>query len=74
MVTKFTKFSLVKGRTFANPASHPHPNYRYGVPQVVTMTTDGAGTAISVNKRTRGMYRFELVLHYYIIFAKQKYK
>ena len=26
-VTKFAKFGLVKGRTFANPAAHPHPNY-----------------------------------------------
>ena len=30
-VTKFAKFSLVKGRTFAIPAAHPHPNYM-GVP------------------------------------------
>ena len=26
-VTKFSKFGLVKGRTFANPAAHPHPSY-----------------------------------------------
>ena len=26
-VTKFTKLSLVKGRTFANPEAHPYPNY-----------------------------------------------
>ena len=30
-VTKFANFTLVKGRTFANPAAHPHPNYM-GVP------------------------------------------
>ena len=30
-VTVFAKFSLVKGRTFANPAVHPHPNYM-GIP------------------------------------------
>ena len=30
-VTKFAKFSLVKGMTFANPAAHPHLNYM-GVP------------------------------------------
>ena len=28
---RVTKFSLVKGRTFENPAAHPHPNYM-GVP------------------------------------------
>ena len=28
---KFAKSSLVKGRIFANPAAHPHPNYM-GVP------------------------------------------
>ena len=26
-VTEFAKFGLVKGRTFANPVAHPHPNY-----------------------------------------------
>ena len=30
-VTKLAKFGLVNGRTFVNPASHPHPNYM-GVP------------------------------------------
>ena len=30
-VTKFAKFGPVEGRTFANPAVHPHPNYM-GVP------------------------------------------
>ena len=31
LVSKFAKFGLVKGRTFANPAAHPYPNYT-GVP------------------------------------------
>ena len=26
-VTKFAKLGLVKGRTFANPVTCPHPNY-----------------------------------------------
>ena len=30
-VTKFAKFTLVKGRTFASPVAHPYPNYM-GVP------------------------------------------
>ena len=28
---RVTKFTLVKGRTFANTVAHPHPNYM-GVP------------------------------------------
>ena len=34
-VTKFAKFGLVKGRTFAKPAAHPHPNCM-GVPPLLS--------------------------------------
>ena len=40
---RFAKYSLVKGRTFANPAVHPYPNYMEEYPPGYVMFSDNQG-------------------------------